>query len=183
MLRLFCTLTALSTGCYFGIKEETRIIHHGDQWQQPIEIGTAIPIVEGHQRGTAVEVRVTWKRMCEYRGVRVGDHVVTRRGALKWMSALGRDGWIILLFEPIILPVSALTTAIRLTGDNTRVTRHTLPLPPRRGPCDSPGAGFAVIVAAPNRDPITVTTASDGRAYVELGDESLARFATVQLAR
>jgi hypothetical protein len=180
MLRRVWLCVAL-TGCYFGVKEERNIVDHGPQWQAPVPIGEAAPYLEAHQRGTGVEVRVTAKRTCEYRGVWVRDHVTTRSAALK-MVRHGEDAVVVLLLAPFVLPITGVVAALRASGDDRSVERQEVPMPPRREPCDSPASGVAVIVTAPEREAITVITAIDGRAYAELGDAQLARLAVVQLA-
>lgn len=187
MLRGFACVLPLLASCMFIVgKDHRKVVREGDRWSAPARVGPARPIVASAPRGSGVAVTARWRGMCEVRGEHVTEYRVSRGADLKvWMCSDDGCEYIAvfgLLAAPVTLLVSGLITAAEVSSADDRTESKVAPLPPQRRPCDTPAAGLRVLVAAPGREPLIVTTDGDGAAFAELDDPIAAGQAMVQVA-
>jgi hypothetical protein len=182
-------LAAMLPACMFVVPKDRKTeVRRTPHWHDPLRIGPPVPTVAGQVRGTGIDVTVTLKQLCDIKGDLVIEHRIHTGATLKVYDpcggASGDCGYLIIfgIFSaPFTIGISGLITLGTVIAADDRTESTTQPLPTKRVPCDQPGAGYRVLVAAPGREPQRVITDPGGRAYVELGEQAVALQATVQL--
>src|SRR5687768_15912154 len=180
MRAIAIVLGLLLPGCLLVVPKDRRTeIGRSEHWLAPEPLGQPTAAIIAHPRSGGVDVTVTWKQLCQFHGELVIQHKHSRGATVKvydWCRD-SSDGCALatvvsLFYSPVTLLVSGLITAGTIAGDDDRLETTRQPIG-RRGSCETPGANLTLVVAAPHRDPITVTTDATGRARAEFGDDAV----------
>lgn len=164
--------------------DKRTVVNEQNRWEAPQPIGRPELALEREVRDTVLVLRGIWRRTCEQRGQHVTTARVSREATFKVWACSGDKSCGYLLFfgiftAPATLLVSGVFTAIDVKSSDDRTVQEVSALEPHRSRCDRPAKGWNLIVNAPGREAMFVTTDAGGLAEVDLGDAQLAQTATV----
>jgi hypothetical protein len=185
MQRALVGVLPLLASCMFIVPADKRaVVNEQDRWNAPMPVGEPQLALAQEVRDTSLVLQGTWRRTCEQSGSHVKTLRISREAKFKvWVCGGDKSCEVMLLVgifaAPVTLLVSGLITAVDVRGADDRTEEQVSALAPHRAACDLPAKGWNLVVTAPGRAPIPVTTDERGVARVELGDAQLARAATV----